>query len=247
MPSTDRRAGPTIEPESCAATLASKPSCRVYENFSWRYDDALAWMEQNRQDAQGAGPMWLGVGSHEESVLTLGRHAPSEQILSAERWRSMGGLVRRVERGGGATAHNPGQVVLYPIFSLHKVHMDIPGFTFALEEAAIRLLADLALSGERKPESPGVFVGDAKIASLGFRVQHGIVTHGMALNCYNDLSIFGEITACGVVNARVTSVGELRPNLGVGLDRIARRLCAHLAEICVLDSEAVGWGAVSLD
>ena len=208
--------------------------CHLYENFSWAYDDALTWMEGRATEVQASGDMWLGLGSHSESVLTLGRHAPREQIHAPEEWESSGGLIRRISRGGGATAHNPGQLVLYPVFSLPRIQMDVPRFTFALEESVIRLLADLGLHGERQADAPGVFVGHKKIASLGFRVQHGVTTHGLAINCCNDVSIFREISACGVPNAPVTSIEHLLPQRSVVLEEIGHQLCANLFEICVL-------------
>lgn len=212
---------------------------RIHENLQWPYDEAIAWMDRRVLEVQAGHHMWLGVGSHAEPVLTLGRHAPPAQILSSESWQAKGGLVRRIDRGGGATAHNPGQVVLYPIVSLRQLRLDIPGFTFALEEAAIRLLAELDVKGSRQTDAPGVFVGDAKIASVGFRVQHGVVKHGMSLNCCNDVSIFQEIEPCGIPNAPVTSLKQLHKVSELDLEKIARRLCAHLAEICVLDCDAV--------
>ena len=212
-----------------------KERCRIYENFEWSYDDALAWMEKRSVEVQAGAQMWLAVGSHVESVLTLGRHAPSEQVLASDTWQAEGGLVRRISRGGGATAHNPGQLVLYPVMSLPKLGLDVPRFTFALEEAVIRLLAELDLDAHRKANAPGVFVERAKVASLGFRVEHGVTTHGLALNCCNDLSIFREIHPCGIADAPVTSIKRLLPQKEISLTEIGQQLCANLLEICVFD------------
>ena len=59
----------------------------------------------------------------------------------------------------------------------------------------------------RRP-SPGVWTGEAKIASIGVRVSGGITTHGLAVNVDNDLEPFGWIVPCGIDQVRMTSVAR---------------------------------------
>lgn len=205
----------------------------LYLNLDWPYDDALAWMEAARERVLEGGPMMLAVGSHREEVITLGRHAPGSQLLFPGALEARGALVRRIERGGGATAHGPGQLVCYPIVHLEALGLSVPGLTGALERAVIRLLEEHGISGKTDPNAPGVYVDGAKIASIGFRVRRGVVTHGLAVNVENDLGLFALIAACGRERQPMARLCDLISE-APDLDRLARRLAFLVAEECMI-------------
>lgn len=187
-------------------------------------------METTRTEIALGGPMRIATGQHPELVVSLGRHTPEDAVHDVETLRRAGAVVRRVERGGGATLHGPGQLVCYPIVDLRRLKLDVPRFTLLLEEAVIDTLATLGLVGERHPEDPGVYVRGAKIASVGFRVQLHIVTHGVSLNLDNDLSLFAAISTCGRRGRPMTSVQqELRNSSSSDATRVANLLATRVA------------------
>ena len=51
---------------------------------SWPYDEALAWMETVRQRVLAGDPGVVALGYHRQPVITLGRHASNEQIISPD-------------------------------------------------------------------------------------------------------------------------------------------------------------------
>ena len=182
----------------------------------WLYDDAVAFMETTRQKIIDGDVKseTIAVGIHLENVITLGRHAPRTQILNDAVVAKRNILVRAVTRGGGATAHGPGQIVVYPVISLRRHALSIPQLVAHLEGAAIAVLSELGEVGTRICGQPGVFVGGAKIASVGIHVRRGVVNHGLAFNVGNDLSVFSLIAPCGVVGQPITSLerlGKSRP------------------------------------
>ena len=63
----------------------------------------------------------------------------------------------------------------------------------ALEQSVIQLLASYHIDAEAKADAPGVYVNNAKIASLGLRIRHGRSFHGLALNVAMDLTPFQHI------------------------------------------------------
>ena len=207
------------------------PTTRI--DLDWPYDDALATQLACASDVRAGGPMTLFVGSHREEVVTLGRHAPEAQLVARVALDARGVQVRRIERGGGATAHGPGQLVVYPIVSLARMDLTIVSLTCALLHGARRALLDLGVVATVSGERPGVFVttskGEAKLASIGFRVSDGVVTHGLALNFRNDLSLFDLIAPCGVRGQPVASVESLVDN-PPDLVSFAHRLAAHTAD-----------------
>jgi lipoic acid synthetase len=86
---------------------------------------------------------------------------------------------------------------------------DIRRYIRALEQSAITLFAGYGVHGERRPGTPGVWVGEAKIASVGVFVSRWVSLHGIAINIEPDLSHFDLIDPCGLVGMRMTSLAEL--------------------------------------
>lgn len=52
----------------------------------------------------------------------------------------------------------------------------------------------------------GVWVEDNKIAAIGIHASRYVTTHGIAINCNNDLSWFENIDPCGIEDKGVTSL-----------------------------------------
>ncbi|HAJ88562.1 MAG TPA: octanoyltransferase, partial [Pseudomonas sp.] len=77
-----------------------------------------------------------------------------------------------------------------------------------------------------KPDAPGVYVGGAKIASLGLRIRNGRSFHGLALNVDMDLEPFRRINPCGYAGLPMT---QLRDLIGpIDISEVADRLRDHL-------------------
>ncbi len=85
----------------------------------------------------------------------------------------------RIERGGEATYHGPGQLVLYPILDLRKYRMDLHWYLRQLEEVAIRTISnlDIGLEPKRKKGLTGVWVNEHKVAAVGIKVSAICLTH----------------------------------------------------------------------
>ena len=142
-------------------------------------------------------------------VLTLGRGGDRRHILVEDaHLASLGIDVVPVERGGDVSYHGPGQLVAYPIVDLTAYGRDIHRYVRALEESAIRLLAHYGVTGTRRPGMPGVWVGEAKIASVGVFVSRWVTLHGIAINIDPDLSHFELINPCGLVGVQMTSLAH---------------------------------------
>jgi lipoate synthase/lipoate-protein ligase B len=140
-------------------------------------------------------------------VITLGARQSANKLRARRE-----DLARRridvvdIRRGGGTTAHSPGQLVVYPILRLPDLGLGISEYIRKLEVIGIELLAQLAVPVHRRKGFPGLWVGEKKIASVGVRVSKSVTYHGMAINIQNDLAIFDYIVPCGLDNVRMTSV-----------------------------------------
>ncbi|MCD4831108.1 MAG: lipoyl(octanoyl) transferase LipB [Anaerohalosphaeraceae bacterium] len=142
-------------------------------------------------------------------TITLGARRWANKLLADTESLSKKGIdVVKIGRGGGATAHNPGQLVVYPIVNLKARKLGISEFVRQLEAIGIELLSEFGLKCERKKGLPGLWVGEKKIASIGIKVKKWTTYHGMAINIENDLSIFDFFVPCGLDGVVMTSLTE---------------------------------------
>ena len=140
-------------------------------------------------------------------VITLGARQNANKLLT-----SRDDLIKQnidvvdTRRGGGVTAHNPGQLVVYPILNLQKLNLSVSEYVRKLEEAGLQLLEQLGVRCQRRKGFPGLWVGEKKIASIGVQVSKFVTRHGLAINIRNDLSIFDLFVPCGLEGVKMTSV-----------------------------------------
>lgn len=140
-------------------------------------------------------------------VVTLGRQGGLENLhASPELLAAQGVEVRHISRGGNITCHFPGQLVAYPVFRIARRPGGVRQFFFDLEEAVIRTAARFGVAASRVEGRPGVWVGQAKLCSIGVAVRRWVTYHGLALNVGRDLSLFDRITLCGLQGVRPTSI-----------------------------------------
>lgn len=140
-------------------------------------------------------------------VITLGAREGANKLLVKRSELTLKGIeVVDIRRGGGATAHNPGQVVFYPIVSLKDLGIGINEYIRELEAIGLELLEQLGIRCQRRKGLPGLWVEKRKIASIGVRVSKSVTYHGMAINIQNDLSIFDNLVPCGLNGVKMTSV-----------------------------------------
>lgn len=179
-------------------------------------DYRLAWQQQrDLADARVAGGSDTLLLLEHPAVYTAGRRTePHERPVD-------GTPVVDTDRGGKITWHGPGQLVGYPIIGLAEP-LDVVNYVRRLEEALIKVCADLGVDAIRVPGRSGVWVPggegrpDRKVAAIGVRVSRATTLHGFALNCDCDLDAFSAIVPCGISDAGVTSLSaELRRPVSV--------------------------------
>ncbi len=154
-------------------------------------------------------------------VFTQGLAGKAEHLLAP------GDIpVVQVDRGGQVTYHGPGQLVVYCLLDVRRLGLGVRALVTALEQAVIELLAAHAIAAQTRPAAPGVYVADAKVASLGLRLRQGRSYHGLSLNLDMDLEPFTRINPCGYPGLRVTQLRDLGVELT--LDAAAGELLPRL-------------------
>jgi lipoyl(octanoyl) transferase len=153
--------------------------------------------------------VWDGVVIllEHQPVITIGRDGGEENLyIDSETLKSRGVELRRADRGGNITCHNPGQLVGYPILNLRRWKEDVHWYVDSLEEVLIATLAHYGLKSGRKARYTGVWLDDEKIAAIGVSVKKWVTGHGFALNVKNNLDLFQAIVPCGIRQFGVTSM-----------------------------------------
>jgi lipoic acid synthetase len=140
-------------------------------------------------------------------AITLGARQSANKLLANHEDLAQRHIdIVEIRRGGGATAHNPGQLVFYPILDLRDLGLGINEYIRELEAVGTELLEQLGVRSKRRKGFPGLWVDGSKIASIGVRVSKSVTYHGMAINIQNDLSIFDLLVPCGLDGVEMTSV-----------------------------------------
>jgi lipoate-protein ligase B len=190
-----------------AITVENAPLLQVQDWGVVIYDEAcLRQNEMVQTLLSGTGTNTLVLTEHPPTV-TLGRRAgPSDLRCGEGEFTHHGVTLHRINRGGLATAHEPGQLVVYPVMALPV--KDLRHFTSGFLKVVVDLLAHYDVVGELQPGNPGVWVAGRKICSFGIALKRWVSSHGIALNLNNDLSTFELIVPCGVPNEQVTSLAR---------------------------------------
>ena len=166
-----------------------------------------AWQLQRDIHAQ------VSAGTRADTVILLEHdsvYTAGKRTEDSERPKD-GTPVVDVDRGGKITWHGPGQLVGYPIMKL-PLPIDVVGYVRWLEQVLIETCQEFGLSTERVEGRSGVWarVGDSfeKVAAIGIRVAEHTTMHGFALNCNNSLASYDTIIACGIADAKTTTISK---------------------------------------
>lgn len=187
-----------------------------------RQDYEPVWQAMQRytdtRDEHAADEIWL---VEHNRVFTQGQAGKEEHLLMP------GDIpVVKVDRGGQVTYHGPGQQVLYVLFNLRRLKIGVRELVTWLEETVISTLQDFGINAYAKPDAPGVYVDEKKIASLGLRVRRGCSFHGLALNVDMDMSPFLRINPCGYAGMEMVQTKQL--NGPQTVEQAAEGLVKHL-------------------
>ncbi|MAT82205.1 MAG: lipoyl(octanoyl) transferase [Phycisphaerae bacterium] len=206
------------------------------------YAEALA--EQRRRQQRviesrdtGLPRMDLLIVEHDPPVITISnRPGARDHLLASEAQLEARGVeVHSTDRGGDITWHGPGQIVMYPILDLNRLHLRLHAYLRWLEEIVIRTLEQWQITGHRDCEATGVWVGEEgkpsrKICAMGVRVSRWVTMHGLALNVNPDLTHFDLIVPCGLADRSVTSMANELGDAAPSLDEVKTALRAQFVQ-----------------
>ncbi|WP_141731207.1 lipoyl(octanoyl) transferase LipB [Oligoflexus tunisiensis] len=185
-------------------------SLDVFECGLLPYGKALEIQHQLHSEVREGQRFGAIMMLQHQPVLTLGKNADAGLVLTqSESLEAAGIEVFPTDRGGEVTAHEPGQLVVYPILPLQQLRLPPKRYVDRLLESVILTVQHFGIAAQSDPDYPGVWVGRDKICAIGIRVKERVSLHGIALNVVNDLNLFRLIVPCGIRERGVTSLQNL--------------------------------------
>ena len=162
------------------------------------FEDSLQFQDRLKEGAaQNKSPISLLGFESSNPVISLGLRADSSHILwPPDRLKKHNISQVRVKRGGSATLHAPGQLVIYPVARLPALGLKVRDFIALLQTVTRDVLKDLGIFAGAGP-SAGLWTQRGKIAFFGIHVSQGVSCHGLSVNVENDLGLFSALKSCG--------------------------------------------------
>ena len=124
-------------------------------------------------------------------TISVGRSGSRAHVLADDdELRGKGIAIRWVNRGGGCVLHLPGQLTGYLAMPLARAGLDVHDYLGRLHRMMLEVLAEFDLPASTRPDRPGVFLGNARVGSVGVAVSRWIAYHGFTLNVSTFLEPF---------------------------------------------------------
>lgn len=162
------------------------------------YATTFAAMQHYTAQRQAHTPDQIWLLQHHD-VLTQGQAGKPAHIITPSNIP-----IIKSDRGGQVTWHGPGQLVGYFLLDLNRLNWHVRTLVDFAEHMMLWLLQHYGVVGYSRKDAPGIYVGECKIGSLGFKIRHGCSYHGISLNLDCDLYGFSTINPCGHADLKMT-------------------------------------------
>ena len=151
------------------------------------------------------------LGLEHPAVITLGRRADLTEVYQTEKNIP----VVKTSRGGLATLHSEGQLVIYPILQLSQFKLGVRDYVHTLLQTTENVFLKLNLRTYKDDLNIGLYTERGKIAFCGLEIKNGISQHGISINISNDLSLFENIVSCGFQKPDLDRLSHYRTDIGL--------------------------------
>lgn len=174
--------------------FTSNPESLVQFSFLGliEYQKSLEIQNQLHELSQSTKNHYI-IGLEHPAVITLGLRARAEDEVFADTEIP----VVRINRGGFATLHSEGQLVVYGVLNLRELGLGVRDYVYLLLETTRGMLSDYGVRSNINEEALGLYTANGKIAFCGIQVKGGVSQHGISINIGNDLKLFSGIRSCG--------------------------------------------------
>ncbi len=153
-------------------------------------------------------------------TLSLGKNFKgfSRGELPVEAWREKGFDIVQSDRGGQATYHGPGHLMIYPIINLKVLKFGVKKFIDLFLLSISKALGSLGLNSYLDEDKIGLWIDcepkgasreSYKLAALGLRLDSGISRHGASLYLEGDMEPFNWFAPCGHIGDKAITIKKI--------------------------------------
>lgn len=150
---------------------------------------------------EAMGALHVKAQEDGQNHLVLCSH-PAVFTVGSDETKSFDVPTVQSDRGGSITCHTLGQNIYYFCFKVEQPAYFYKKVLNSFEDFFMKNLPDVAYD----KQSPGFYIQNRKIASLGFRYSKGVSLHGVALNVDVDLDFHSLVSPCNLDNIVPTSL-----------------------------------------
>ncbi len=140
-------------------------------------------------------------------VITVGRSGKEGIKKDEYEIYQLGWDIVSVDRGGKVTAHFPGQLIGYTIFSLKDWNLSPVRYLSLLESCLLEVCRQIGIEGLYTKDR-GIWYSDGKLVSFGIGIKRWIVYHGFSINYRLHPYVNELLFPCGQVG-KFVSVEEI--------------------------------------
>ncbi len=174
------------------------PPLEVYLLGVVDFQEVLSLQKRIAYETGDGGGAALLLCEHPPTI-SMGRAGSRAHIIADDDClRALGIRTHWVNRGGGCVLHLPGQLAAYPIVPLNRGGLSLCGYLERLHKAILGVLEEFDLRGSVRADLPGIFLGQARVATVGVAVNRWIAYHGLTLNVGPFLDLFDLLDEPGI-------------------------------------------------
>lgn len=181
--------------------MTSQKHPKLSLSFDWLglipFEKSLKIQKQFKDSAQKSHFHFVGF-EPEKPVISLGLKADESHIFwNEKKLKPLGFSIVKVKRGGEATLHSPGQLVIYPVINLRYMSIRVKDFITALQSITQNFLKEYDIETKADSRFAGLYTKKGKIAFFGIHISEGVSQSGLSINVDNNLNLFESIKSCG--------------------------------------------------
>lgn len=184
-----------------------------FENvFYHRYDILQTKLRKHRRE--------ILIFLEHYPVITAGVNHNIKNLLVSEDFLNQNQIqLMYIKRGGDFTAHENGQLIIYPHIDLTKRNISISRYmNLFIESIQSSIESTWNLKLIYNPEKPGLYLKDypsKKLVSIGISFKSMFTSFGAAINIKNTKNVFQYIHPCGQNYENIITISELNLNTNI--------------------------------
>jgi lipoate-protein ligase B len=193
------------------------------------FDEWLALQRRLVYEVSGERSTGIIVLCEHPCGISIGRSGSAADVVwEREDLESRSWPVHWVNRGGGSLLSAPGQLACYPIVALDHLKLNVQDYLDRLHHVVRSALLAVDVPAEVRASSPGVWVGERRIAHVGVAVRDWVTSFGCAVNVDPDLKLFRYVHCDGDTRSMTSAERERRGKVRAAA--IRQRLLAEFVQ-----------------